>query len=128
MTKYLWALATSALIVLLGASLTVWPFLVHTNLHGWSHATTAEFWSGIGLAVLGLLTWAGWYGGLRGALVEAGIMASRTPQAPEAVQSSAPASQDEDLDRLLRPLAETVLRDLTEQLRSKEHAGGGRQA
>ena len=127
MTKYLWALASSALVVLLGASLIVWPFLVHTNLHGWNHATTTEFWSGVGVAVVGLLMLAGWYGGLRAALMELGIIAPRTSNAPEPVQA-APASADEDLDRLLRPLAETVLRDLTEQLAAKDQAGGGRQA
>lgn len=86
-----------------------------------------EFWSGIGLTAVGLLTWVGWYGGLKAALVDAGIIAPRMPQVPEPSQSAASPTHDEDLDRLLRPLAETVLRDLTEQLAAKEHAGGGRQ-
>ncbi len=125
MTKYLWALASSALVVLLGACLIVWPFLVHTNVHGWTHATTTEFWSGVGLAAIGLLTGAGWYGGVKTAMVDMGIIAGRTPHTPEPAQSAAPSAPEEDLDRLLRPLAETVLRDLSAQLAAKEHAGGG---
>ncbi len=124
-TKYLWSLTASLVIAILGAALMVWPFAVHANVGGWTRGTTIDFWSGIGLAVVGLLALAAWYGALKRELIEAGIIEVR-PRQPEPATPSAPttATPDDDLDRLLRPLAETVLRDLSAQLKAKEQGTG----
>lgn len=126
-TKYVWPLVTSLLIAVFGAVLMAWPFAMHANVGGWTRATTTDFWSGMGLALVGLLGVAGWYAGLRQELVRRGFVTIRraTPDAP--VATAPEPSHDEDLDRLLRPLAETVLRDLSTQLAAKEGrvTGGG---
>ncbi|MCL5116924.1 MAG: hypothetical protein M1272_07225 [Firmicutes bacterium] len=123
-TKYVWPLASSALVVLFGAALLIWPFAVHTNVGGWTHATTTDFWSGVGTIVIGLLMFLGWYGGLKHELVQRGIVEVRRVEEPP-TPPAAVAAPSEDLDRLLRPLAESVLRDLTEQLAAKEGRSGG---
>lgn len=104
----------------------VWPFLVHASAGGFNRAVAVDFWSGMGIAVVALLALASWYMGLKRELIQAGYLARPaekvdTPLTPESTSS------EEDLDRLLRPLAETVLRDLTEQLNAKEgrNSGGG---
>lgn len=125
-TKYLWPLATSVVVMLLGVLLLLWPFAVHTNVSGWTDATTTEFWTGIGVAVVGLIMLWGWYGGLRKELLEIGIIRPRPkPQRAPEEPTATPEAPHDDLDRLLRPLAETVLRDLTEQLQQKEANRGG---
>jgi len=133
-TKYVWPLATSALVVLFGVALLIWPFALHTNVGGWTDATTSDFWSGLGVIVVGLLMLLGWLGGLQQELIRAGVIEVRrrepvaAPAAPPQggmPQYGAPSAANSDLDQLLRPLAETVLRDLSAQLAAKEGRGGG---
>lgn len=127
-TKYVWPMATSAVVVVAGMALLIWPFALHTNVGGWTHATMSDFWSGIGLVVLGLISLMAWYGGLRKELVSLGVMEekSKAVDASRPEEFSVPRGNDDNLDQLLRPLAETVLRDLTEQLAAKEgHRSGG---
>lgn len=123
MTKYLWPVATSTLVALLGAALMIWPFAAHTNAGGWTHATTTDFWTGVGVVVIGVLMLLGWYGGLKQEMMARGLITVPEPE-PEAAPT-APAPAGEDLDRLLRPLAESVLRDLTQQLAAKDGRPGG---
>lgn len=125
-TKYVWPLLASLVIAILGAAMIVWPFAVHAQVGGWTRGTIVDFWSGIGIAVIGLLAFASWYSGLKKELVQRGAIEVRRPE-PEAPPTPAttPVNQEEDLDRLLRPLAETVLRDLTEQLAAKEGRTSG---
>lgn len=122
-TKYVWPLVASALVALLGAALMLWPFALHTNTGGWTHATTSGFWSGLGVAAIGLLAFAAWYGALRKELVQRELIA--WPSDTKPAQATLAESPSDDLDRLLRPLAESVLRDLTEQLAVKGGRGGG---
>ncbi|PSR22877.1 MAG: hypothetical protein C7B45_05265 [Sulfobacillus acidophilus] len=128
-SKYVWPLVTSLFIALLGAALLIWPFAIHTNTGGWTHATTADFWSGVGIAVIGLISAATWFSGLRQDLIAQGLVAVKQRQSVPAGESQQPVGQsDADLDRLLRPLAETVLQDLTRQLANKgnrSNGGGG---
>ena len=124
-TKYLWPLVTSLILALAGAALIIWPFAAQTT-GGWTKGTTTDFWSGIGIAVIGLVGLAGWLGGLKRDLVQKGFVAPRLPSPRETPEALAPTTTD-DLNRLLRPLAETVLRDLTAKLDSKPGRtdGGG---
>ncbi|MCY0877665.1 MAG: hypothetical protein OWU84_01790 [Firmicutes bacterium] len=134
-TKYVWPLATAALVVLAGVALLIWPFALHTNVGGWTSATTSDFWSGLGVIVVGLLMVMGWLTGLQQELVRAGVIEVRrrepatVPPQASAPQAGMPGygtpSANADLDQLLRPLAETVLRDLSAQLAAKEGRGGG---
>ncbi|NMP23297.1 hypothetical protein [Sulfobacillus harzensis] len=124
MTKYVWPLATSALVTLMGFALLVLPFALHTNAGGWTHTTDTLFWSGIGVAVIGLLSLWGWLGGLRKEMVDRGLVKAPAPTQQEETPAAPPA---DNLDAMLRPLAETVLRDLTAQLAAKNeaaHRGG----
>lgn len=123
--KYVWPLATSLIVAIMGASLMVWPWTAHALPGHWTRAVYIDFWSGIGLVITGLVGLAGWYGGLRRELVRQGIVADRHSAPDPQPEDTAPAA-GEDLDRLLRPLAETVLRDLSEQLAAKQsHSDGG---
>ncbi len=125
-TKYLWPMITSLLIALAGAALIIWPFTTHVHATSWTQAMTTDFWSGIGTTLIGLLGLAGWYAGLKRELVEKGFISQRRP-VPAAPPQPLAEATTEDLNRLLRPLAETVLRDLTAKLDSKSGRpdGGG---
>lgn len=128
--KYLWPLATSALTTLFGAGVLIWPFIVHASHGSWTKATVTDFWSGVGLALVGLVAFGAWYGALKRDMVQKGLIempAKPEPSEASTPEASAPSGGDDDLDRLLRPLAESVLRDLTEQLEAKEqsHTSGG---
>lgn len=127
MTKYLWPLAMAVITVLAGVALLLLPFALHANAGGWNPASTTDLWSGIGLIVIGLITFFAWYKGLRETLIEQGLIKIQRPDAIGA-ESRAPSSAADssvELDRLLRPLAESVLRDLTAQLAAKEGSGRG---
>ena len=121
-TKYVWPLVTSFVLALLGVALMAWPFLVHATAGGFTRAATVDFWSGMGIAVIALLALGSWYIGLKHELVQAGYLTGPEEKA-DTTMTPASTNPDEDLDRLLRPLAETVLRDLTEQLNAKQRRG-----
>jgi hypothetical protein len=123
-SKYVWPLVTSLFVALFGAALLIWPFAIHTNTGGWTHATTTDFWSGVGIAVIGLIGATAWFSGLRQELMARGLVAAKPRNADPAPAPQQPVGNPEaDLDRLLRPLAETVLRDLTQQLATKNNRG-----
>ncbi len=124
MTKYMWPLVSSALVAVLGAGVLIWPFVVHAGTTGpWTTAVLTDFWSGVGLTVVGLASLGAWYGGLKRDLVEKGLVKAPVAAPPDETPAAGPAQ--DDLDRLLRPLAESVLRDLTEQLAEKQRRGDG---
>lgn len=125
-SKYVWPLVASLFMALFGAALLIWPFAIHTNTGGWTRATTTDFWSGVGIAVIGLISAFAWLSGLRQDLVARGLITVRPRNPIPSPQPQQPVTDSEaDLDRLLRPLAETVLRDLTQQLASKDNRGNG---
>ena len=126
-TKYLWPLVTSLFVVLFGVALLIWPFALHTNVRGWTPGTTSDFWTGLGVIVVGLLMAVGWYSHLRRELISRGIIHQHKPKPQEPAyvrQPAAPATND-DLDEKLRILAESVLNDLNAQLESKDRRRGG---
>ncbi len=81
MTKYLWPLVTSLFIILLGATLLILPFALHANVRGWSSGSTSDFWTGLGVIVVGLLMMLGWYAQLRRELINRGIIEIPQPNA-----------------------------------------------
>lgn len=132
MTKYVWPLATGALALLAGAFLIVWPFALHWNHGGgWTLATQVDVWSGVGVVVVSLVGLWGWYRGVQIELVERGIVRVPEPEGAHATEDQTePAREalpyhpttetDQNLEELLRPLAESVLRDLSQQLNRKD--------
>lgn len=100
----------------------IWPWAIHTVHGSWTRGTSTDFWSGMGLALVGLAGFGGWYAGLRQELIQRSLVAPRqaAPANPPPADDVAAATPAEDLDRLLRPLAESVLQNLSEQLASKD--------
>ena len=126
-TKYLWPLITSLFVVLFGVTLLIWPFALHTNIRGWTPGTMSDFWTGLGVIVVGLFMAGGWYSHLHRELISRGIIRVHKPKPQEpayARQPATPATND-DLDDKLRILAESVLNDLNAQLESKDRRRGG---
>ena len=128
MYKYLWPIVTSGLALLAGVMVMILPFAMHVNLGGaWHTATYTDFWSGIGLIVVTLIMAGTWLWALRAELIRRGVIrlpktapkksASQTDSSPS--PESHPRS-DAEWDELLRPLAEAVLLDLSDQLNRKE--------
>jgi hypothetical protein len=129
MYKYLWPIVTSGLILLAAVILMILPFAMHVNFGAtWRTATYTDFWSGIGLIVLTLIMAGSWLWALRLELVRRGII--RIPERVSAQDkpssgtdsslSDSHPRNDSEWDDLLRPLAEAVLLDLSEQLNHKE--------
>jgi hypothetical protein len=83
----------------------------------WTDATLADFWTGFGLAVIGLVAAALMTVGLMAALRTRGVIAAR--RRPEAVEApaaqagpaTAPGGGNDDLTALLRPLVEALNKD-----------------
>ncbi len=128
LTKYVWPLITSVLVLLFGVALLVWPFALHTNQGGWSAGTTSDFWSGLGIIIIGILTGLGWYTALQQEMVRRGIIEIRREQPPSPPEPKKPApspGKPDDMDIVVRQLAETVLRDLSTQLETKDRRRGG---
>jgi hypothetical protein len=104
----------AAAALLTGAWLMYAPFLLGYQPDGaeWADATVADFWAGLGLAVLALIALGVLTAGLLGALTARGALTRRPGRveqaAPAAPAAAAPA---DDLTNLLRPLVEALNRD-----------------
>ncbi|HBQ95887.1 MAG: hypothetical protein M1294_11325 [Firmicutes bacterium] len=129
MYKYLWPIVTGGLALLAEVMLMILPFAMHVNHGGaWRTATYLDFWSGIGMIVITLIMTGAWLWALRAELIRRGIISRPEPAAsrkPAPGQGSASFEEsrgrsDAEWDELLRPLAEAVLLDLSEQLNHKE--------
>lgn len=126
MTKYLWPVTTSGLVLLMGVGLLMAPFGLHFYPHGqsWNHATYWTFWSGVGVIVFALVGIYGWVSGI-GDEVRSLMPAAEAPEpAPESREREAPvpaASGDEALQQLAR----AVLRDLNQRLGDGGPGAGG---
>ena len=117
MSRYLWPLVTAALIAVTGGCLMAAPFQLRYQLVGvpWNAATTWTFWSGAGVAALGLAALGAWYAGLRRALGATGRQETPAPvegrrgTPSEAPRHSVQRMTDAEVASRLRPLAEAVL-------------------
>ncbi|MCL4351069.1 MAG: hypothetical protein M1318_00230 [Firmicutes bacterium] len=128
MSKYLWPIATLTVVLLAGVALLLWPFALGMAHGPWSKAVYSDVWSGVGVVVIALLGLGSWLMALRQEMRKRGLIQAietKSASRPKAVSQSSPApgavsDSGADLDSLLKPLAESVLRDLTRQLQNKE--------
>jgi hypothetical protein len=127
MSKYLWPVTTTGLVLLMGVGLMMAPFGLHLRAPGggWNSATYSMFWSGIGVLVVALVGLYAWVSGI-GEEVQALLpkpAAAPAPEAPAVRERSAPTSDDPD--QVLQQLARAVLRDLNQRLEESTPPGGG---
>jgi len=104
----------AAVALLAGGWLMYSPFLLGYQPDGaeWADATVADFWAGLGLAVLAVVALGVLSAALVGALGARGAVTRR----PARVEPAAPvpaAAPADDLTTLLRPLVEALNRDNT---------------
>lgn len=130
-SKYIWGMVASLIILLAGGWLILAPFALGYQPYGasWDSQTVVDFVTGIPVAVVALITFAFFFLSLLGALRAAGIVTARQrPQVPLMAQAPAPvhpaqASQQSDLDQTLATLAAALAADLT----SRRQAGSNQQ-
>lgn len=130
MNRYLWTLPAMAVAVLGGVALMVLPFGLHYSPSGsWNTATETSFWDGLGLVVLGLVGVGATVSALGQELAARGLAARRERERsapaprPVAERPARPVAGDgasQDMDQMLRVLAESVLRDLAQQVQASE--------
>jgi len=121
MTKYVWPLAFSFMIVLLGGGLMLWPFARLPVPQGaWGALRLTDFWTGVGIVVVGFGTAWAWWSALVTDMIRQGYRVRRSN--PEVGAQPDPIAPADDWEQWLRPLAESVLRDLEQQLAQKEAA------
>jgi hypothetical protein len=119
--KYLIGMGASLLIFLAGGWLIFAPFALGYQAYGanWVNQTTADFATGMPVAVVALVGFAAFFASLLGALRAAGVLAARKP--PEKAQAAlqpqtslalVPATAQNDLDRTLATLAAALAADL----------------
>ena len=126
--KYIWGMAASLIILLAGGWLILAPFALGYQPYGgdWVSQTTNDFWVGIPVAVVALLSFALFFGSLIGALRASGVLLARPRPQQQAVATApgtammqtpapvAPAtySGQSDLDQTLATLAAALAADL----------------
>ncbi|MBF8187320.1 hypothetical protein ITP53_16585 [Nonomuraea sp. K274] len=126
--KFVGAVA-AALAVLAGLWLMVAPFALGTQPEDsdWTDPTTTEFFTGLGVAVVGLVGVAAFVMAIYQDLVARGLVEVRQRQAePEPAPEPVPATQETssaELAALLAPLVEALREDLNN---SGEHRRNGK--
>src|SRR5438874_2833806 len=90
LSRYIWGMAASLIILLAGGWLILAPFALGYQPYGadWASQTTNDFVTGIPVAVVALVSLAFFFFSLLGALRAAGILAARQ-QASGVAQSQA---------------------------------------
>jgi hypothetical protein len=125
--KYVWGMAASLIILLAGGWLILAPFALGYQPYGadWVSQTTNDFWVGIPVAVVALVSFVLFFASLIASLRAAGVLFGqpRPQQAaamvPGATMMQTPApvapatySDQSDLDRTLATLAAALAADL----------------
>ncbi|MCF6467588.1 hypothetical protein FAF44_04060 [Nonomuraea sp. MG754425] len=121
----------AALAALAGLWLMIAPFALGTQPENadWTNATHSEFFSGLGVAVVGLAGVIAFVLAIHEELVARGLVVPkpRRPEPePEPVPAAAPQSSSAELASLLAPLVEALREDLNTTPRSGEHRQNGR--
>jgi hypothetical protein len=124
--KFVGAVA-AALALMAGLWLMIAPFALGTQPENadWTDPTTSEFFTGLGVAVVGLVGVIAFALAIHEELVVRGLVAVRQRQAepePEPVVA-APQASSADLASLLAPLVEALREDLN---RPGEHRQNGK--
>ncbi|WP_433436034.1 hypothetical protein [Nonomuraea sp. CA-141351] len=116
----------AALAVLAGLWLMISPFALGTQPENadWTNATQSEFFSGLGVAVVGLIGAICFVAAIHEELVVRGLVVVRQRQAePEPEPVPAPQASSAELASLLAPLVEALRQDLSN---SGEHRRNGK--
>ena len=129
MTKYFIGAVGSLLGMLAGA----WLMLAPTALAyqpdgaGWVDATKVDFWSGAGLILLSVAGLIMFIFSLIEELRNMGVIerkekeeSQQEEEAPEAVEAEEPASQQTDVEQVLLPLVNAMLKDMQDQQQRRE--------
>jgi hypothetical protein len=123
--KYIWGMVASLIILLAGGWLILAPFALGYQAYGadWVSQTTNDFWVGIPVAVVALVSFALFFAALVAALRTSGVLlaqprpqqfvapVSSPMQTPAALVPAANTGQS-DLDRTLATLAAALAADL----------------
>ncbi len=126
--KYIWGMAASLIILLAGGWLILAPFALGYQPYGadWVSQTTNDFWVGIPVAVVALVSFMLFFASLIASLRAAGVLLARprlqqqtlaTAPGPAMMQAPAPVApamyvDQSDLDRTLATLAAALAADL----------------
>ncbi|NUP01441.1 MAG: hypothetical protein HOV96_37670 [Nonomuraea sp.] len=126
--KFVGAVA-AALAILAGLWLMIAPFALGTQPENadWTDPTTTEFFSGLGVAVLGLVGVIGFVLAIYEELVVRGLVTvkQRPEPEPEPVPA-APQASSAELASLLAPLVEALREDMNNPSRGGEHRQNGK--
>ncbi len=125
MTKYFIGAVGSLLGIVAGAWLMLAPTALAYQPDGanWINATYTDFWSGVGLIVLSVIGLVMFILGLVADLKNRGIIESKEEQesqeeAPEAAAEE--ASQQTDVEQVLLPLVNAMLKDMQDQQQRRD--------
>jgi hypothetical protein len=125
--KYIWGMTASLIILLAGGWLILAPFALGYQPYGadWVSQTTNDFWVGIPVAVVALLSFLLFFASLIASLRAAGVLLAQprlqqtlaTAPGPAMMQAPAPVApatyaDQSDLDRTLATLAAALAADL----------------
>lgn len=124
LSKHFWSLAASLIALLVGGWLMVAPYALGYQAYGasWSNQTQVDFWTGLGVAILSLISMAAFAASLVGDLRRLGIL--QTHQRVEPVQA-APApipvtgAVEGEFERAMTTLASALAADMAERRRSQ---------
>lgn len=137
--KYIWGMVASLVVLLAGGWLILAPFALGYQPWGadWVSQTTNDFWVGIPVAVVALVSFALFFASLVGALRASGVLIAR-PRPQLQVQAVAPATammqtpgpvapaaytDQSDLDRTLATLAAALAADLNSRRQAQQASG-----
>lgn len=120
----------AALALIAGLWLMIAPFALGTQPENgdWTDITNSEFWTGLGVAVVGLIGVAAFVAAIYEDLLTRGLVTrrERPVEQPEPVPAAAPAgASSAELASLLAPLVEALREDLNNSGRSGEHRQNG---
>ena len=121
LAKYFWGIATSLITLLTGAWLMLAPFAIGFQPSGdWIKATQDDFWTGLMVAIVSLLSLLLFVFSLRRELRAAGLIPDQpkpvAPTAPSQAAQALIAKLDEDeLERTIAILVASLAADLVER-------------
>ncbi len=121
LAKYFWGIATSLITLLTGAWLMLAPFAIGFQPSGdWIKATQDDFWTGLVVAIVSLLSLLLFVFSLRRELRAAGLIPDQpkpvAPTAPSQAAQAPIAKLDEDeLERTIAILVASLAADLAER-------------
>lgn len=122
---------TAALAAMAGLWLMIAPFALGTQPEDadWTNATQSEFFTGLGVAVVGVVAVIAFVSAIYEELVARGLVVPkprRVEPEPEPVPAAAPQSSSAELATLLAPLVEALREDLNARNGGGEHRQNGR--